>query len=276
MMRGRTVGSGLRSAAGPAGAPTGGTSPAGAVGTGRGPESRPVICDMHVHALPGVDDGATTWDESLEMARQAAACGVTHLAVTPHYLPGVYEPDVALVRRLTAEFRQRVAMAGISLELLEGSEAFLSLEVPELLRRGVLTTLGDRGRHLLVELPVGEYPGWVAEVLFRVRVRGVVPVLAHPERNRVLQQRPDLLGDLIRQGVLVQLEAGSLTGLHGRRAQAVAERWVRQGWVHMLGSDAHGASGPRRPALLRDALARLGSRGGLLACPREVLGTSPP
>ena len=228
---------------------------------------------MHVHALPGVDDGATTWDESLEMARQAAACGVTHLAVTPHYLPGVYEADASLVRRLTAEFRQRAAEAGISLELLEGSEVFLSLEVPELLRRGVLATLGDRGQHLLVELPAGEYPAWVAEVLFRVRLQGVVPVLAHPERNRVLQQKPDLLGDLVRQGVLVQLEAGSLLGLHGRRAQAVAERWVRRGWVHMLGSDAHGARGLRTPALLRDALARLGSRGGPLACPREVLAS---
>lgn len=263
---------GVRSAAGPAGGGTGGAPATGGVGTGRGPEGRPVVCDMHVHALPGVDDGATSWDESMEMARQAAACGVTHLVLTPHYLPGVYEADVSLVRRLTAEFRQRVAAAGISLELLEGSEVFLSLEVPDLLRRGVLTTLGDMGRHLLVELPAGEYPGWAVEVLFRVRIQGVVPVLAHPERNHVLQRRPDLLGDLVRQGVLVQLEAGSLLGLHGRRVRAVAERWIRQGWAHMLGSDAHGASGLRRPALLRDALARLGSRGAPLTCPREVLG----
>ncbi|MEW6399693.1 MAG: CpsB/CapC family capsule biosynthesis tyrosine phosphatase [Bacillota bacterium] len=230
-----------------------------------------VVCDMHVHALPGVDDGASDWDESLEMARQAAACGVTHMVVTPHYLPGVYDADTCLVRKLTGEFRERIAAVGTLLEVLEGSEVFLSLEVPDLLRKGVLMTLGDGGGHLLVEIPAGEFPGWTVEVLFRVRAQGVVPVLAHPERNRVLQQRPGLLGDLVRQGTLVQVEAGSLTGLHGRRAQAVAERWIRQGWAHMLGSDAHGATGPRTPALLRDALARLGGRGAGLACPRGVL-----
>lgn len=234
-----------------------------------------MVCDMHTHALPAVDDGAADWGESLEMARQAAACGVTHLVVTPHYLPGVYDADASLVRQLTGEFRERIAAAGISLEVLEGSEVFLSLEVPDLLRRGILATLGDRGDHLLLELPAGEFPRWAAEVLFRVRLQGLVPVLAHPERNHVLQHRPDLLGDLVRQGALVQVEAGSLTGLHGRRVQGVAERWIRQGWVHMLGSDAHGATGPRTPLLLQDALARLGTRGASLACPRGVLGLCP-
>jgi len=230
-----------------------------------------LVCDMHIHALPGVDDGAADWEESVEMARQAAACGVTHIAVTPHYLPGVYEADPPLIRELTREFRRRTGAAGISLEVLEGSEVFLSVEVPDLLRKGSLMTLGDEGSHLLVELPASEFPSWTAEVLFRVRLQGVVPVLAHPERNRVLQQKPDLLGDLVRQGMLVQVEAGSIMGVHGRRAQAVAERWIRQSWVHMLGSDAHGAAGSRTPALLRDCLVRLKGRGIHLAYPQGVL-----
>jgi len=201
------------------------------------------------------------------MARQAVACGTTHVVVTPHYLPGVFEPDPALIRALTAEFRRRLEEARIGLVVLEGCEVALSPEVPHLLAGGRLMTLGDRGAHLLVELPVTDFPRWTEEVLFQVRLLGAVPVLAHPERNRVLREKPDLLGNLVRQGVLVQVEAGSITGLHGRRLAVVAERWVRQGWAHMLGSDAHGTSGPRTPALLRKALTRLGRSGAALACP---------
>lgn len=200
------------------------------------------------------------------MARYAAACGTTHMVVTPHYLPGVYEPDAAKVRSLVAEFRERLRTEGIPLVVLPGCEVFLSLEVPELLSAGQLMTLADEGKYLLVELPVHEMPAWVLEVLFRIRVQGVMPVLAHPERNGVLSERPERLHGFIRRGALVQVNGSSLTGRQGRGAQRAAERWARNGWVHMLGSDAHVVSGSRSLDL-RPAFARLERLGVDLALP---------
>lgn len=216
----------------------------------------PYSWDMHSHALPGLDDGAEDWEESLEMARVAVACGTTRMVLTPHYLAGVYEPEAATIRSLTAEFRKRLLAAGVSLVVLEGCEAFLSPEIPELLGAGRLTTLADKGGYVLVELPAGELPSWAGQVLFHIRVRGVVPILAHPERNVVLSARPQLLQAFIQQGVLVQVNGASLTGHHGRAAQKAAEQWLRYGWVHMLGSDAHAPQGWRSPDL-RAAIARL-------------------
>jgi len=218
-----------------------------------------LIWDCHVHILPGLDDGPDSWDEAVEMARRAASSGTTHVVATPHYIPGVFEPDAALIRDRVREFRKRLVAAGVCLAVVEGCEVSLNEDAPDLFGRGVLMTLGDRGRLLVVELPSGEFPCWAENALFRLRLAEVTPVIAHPERNAGLCKDPALLGRLASQGVYVQLDAASLLGHWGRSAQRTAERWIRAGLVHMLGSDAHGPGSEHldlRPALR--CCARLG------------------
>jgi protein-tyrosine phosphatase len=199
------------------------------------------VIDLHSHVLPGLDDGAAGLDESVEMARAAAAAGVSTLAATPHvrddYPTTADEMEAALL-----EVRGAVAAAGIELELLPGGELALEwvdrLANEELARFG----LGGNPRCLLLEFPYRGWPLGVGDRVFRLRVDGFVPVLAHPERNDVVQGEPSRLAPLVRAGAVVQLTAASVDGRHGRRARATSRALLDSGCAHLLASDAHVAS----------------------------------
>jgi protein-tyrosine phosphatase len=121
------------------------------------------------------------------------------------------------------------------------------------LRSGQLLTLADRGRHVLIEMPEAVFlpPG---RLVAELKAAGIVVVLAHPERNRGAMGHPELLDAAVRDGCLLQVTAGSLTGLFGSRVQAFAETLVRRGLVRLVATDAHGPQGRAtalRPAYLR-------------------------
>lgn len=111
------------------------------------------MTDIHCHILPGVDDGAATPADALEMARMAAESGVRTIVATPHCnLPGAPEDNYAspaLARRLEA-LRRAIEAEGIPLEILPGAEILCTPQVPELLREGRLLTLAS-SRYLLLE-----------------------------------------------------------------------------------------------------------------------------
>lgn len=223
------------------------------------------MLDMHCHILPGIDDGARTWEDSLAMARAAAAAGVTHLVATPHYMEGTYENFRAQVLERVDQLRERLAGADIPLEVFPGTEAYLSPDLPARVRAGEVMTVNDGGRHLLVELPYVEVPSWAEDVLFQLQVQGVTPVIAHPERNRDLQRNPALLARWVERGVLAQLDAGSPAGRYGRAAREAAARFLARRLIHMAGSDAHAPHQAERFAELA-AVA-----GGLEAAARACL-----
>lgn len=178
--------------------------------------------DLHSHLLPGIDDGSPGWEQTIEMARIAAADGVTCLALTPHIMAGSFMPDRETVLDLIGEMAVRLKKAGIDLTLVPGSEVYLSPEVPQLAQAGQITTINDGGRYVLLELPMLEYPLFAQDVLFRLQLQGLAPILAHPERNRVLAADPTRPRELVRRGILVQMNAGSLLGQYGRQVQRAA------------------------------------------------------
>ncbi len=94
--------------------------------------------------------------------------------------------------------------------------------------------------YLLLELPFVSYPLNTEQVIVTLRqVRGLVPIIAHPERLDYFQQDPDALRKLIDLGALTQLTAGSLTGRFGSRSLQTSQIMLAHGWVHFLASDAH-------------------------------------
>jgi protein-tyrosine phosphatase len=260
------------------------------------------VFDGHTHLLPGLDDGVTSWEEAVDLAREAWEAGTRVLALTPHFLPGVYDPSPDEVIRRAAELARRLneylpvrlldlyaaahaadrcpagdpggnAAAGQILWLLPGMEAHLVPELPDLLRRGRLLTLAGAGTHLLVELPFGELPGWSDEVLFSLALAGVTPVLAHPERCAGVRKNPDWATAAVERGALVQINGDSLLGGAGREAARTAAELVKRGLVHLLGSDAHSRA---RPAVLSEGAARLvrlaGEEAARKICSGEAAG----
>lgn len=201
--------------------------------------------DLHVHILPRLDDGASSWEEALAMAHMANSAGTEALVATPHFLPGSW-PDKNKVLDLAGELQEKLRAQNLPLRVYPGCEVYLEPEVVDKIHR--LVPLGGAGPYLLVELPFSELPPYTEDILFRLKLKDIIPVLAHPERNRVLGEDLSLLAKWVRQGVLVQVNAGSLWGVFGRRVRSVAERIFRARMAHFLGSDGH-SSQTRAPVL---------------------------
>jgi protein-tyrosine phosphatase len=196
------------------------------------------VIDLHSHVLPGVDDGAATLYGSIEMARSAVEDGTTVLAATPHVRTD-YPTSPATMERLVDEVNEALRAERVPLEVVRGGEVDLErlreLDDGELRRFG----LGGNPRYLLVETPYGGWPLSLGETLFGLRVRGFTPVLAHPERNREVQARPELLEQIVAAGTLVQLTAASVDGRLSSASRETAFRLLELGLAHMIASDAH-------------------------------------
>lgn len=215
-------------------------------------EQKMGMADLHCHLLPGVDDGAASEEESCQMAHLAAESGVTAIAVTPHCnVPGQFKNyrDSVLEARFL-RLRELLLHRKIPVTLYSGMEVYVTPEVPELLRKRRLLTLGG-SRYLLVEFAFDEPCRYMERMLAEIRHAGCVPVVAHPERYYAIQEDPEILMDWARTDTVLQINKGSLFGMFGRHAARTAHWCMGEGCVHLIGSDAH--SPYRRTPRLSDA-----------------------
>jgi protein-tyrosine phosphatase len=206
------------------------------------------MLDVHCHILPGIDDGPKTADESLAMLRMAAADGIHTIVATPHFGGSHSEPPPELVRTLVDQANQITAGEGLDLRVLPGCEAQVTPELPAKLRSGQALTLGGLGRYVLVEVPGPPIPLYALDVHFKLRLAGLVPILAHAER--VVTSAPGwrFVRKFVAQGGLVQVNANSLQGGEGRRVRGHAQRLFRDELAHLIASDGHSTEG-RPPTL---------------------------
>ncbi len=214
------------------------------------------MIDLHSHLLPGIDDGSKSLRMSVEMARMAAADGIQVMACTPHILPGVYDNAGPTIEAATAILRKALKLAGIRLALITGADAHVAPDLANGLREGRVLALNG-SRYVLLEPPHHVPPPRLADYVFSLHSAGYVAVLTHPERLSWIESHYRLVKQLARNGVLMQITAGSLTGRFGPRARYWAERMLAEGHCHVLATDAHDLE--RRPPCLsegRDAAAR--------------------
>lgn len=203
--------------------------------------------DIHCHILPGIDDGARNWEDALAMARLAVEDGTTTIVATPHQLGSWSQNQGESIRTLTAELNDRLTAENIPLTILPGGEPRFEPELLERLTAGEVLTLGDHGRHVLVELPHELFLPLDA-LLAELAGRQITAILAHPERNQGILRQPDLAAAVVNSGCLTQITAGSLCGTQGGEVQQFSEWMLGEGLVHLVSSDAHGPRS-RRPLL---------------------------
>lgn len=197
------------------------------------------MIDIHIHVLPAIDDGVRSLAESVELARQAVAAGVTAVVATPH-VRSDYPTTPARMEDAVAEVNDVLRSEGIALEVIHGGEldaAWVARLSADDLRR---FSFAQAGRYALLEFPYEGWPSALDAGIATLQRNGITPVLAHPERNPEVQRHPELLERAVQSGALVQVTAGSLDGLFGRSAQLSAHRLLERGLVHVLASDAHG------------------------------------
>jgi len=213
--------------------------------------------DIHCHILPGIDlDGPGELEESLAMARMAAADGTRVVVATPHGTQVTEQGGKdALARRVEA-FNEELRARGIDLRVVAGAEYLLSAELLEEARHGSPMTLAG-SRYLLVEIDFIQYPPYTEEALFQLQLAGFTPVLAHPERQAVIQERPELLAGLVERGVLSQITGASVLGSLGQLPQKSAEQLLKSNLVHFIASDGHSTM-ERRPPVMTESMEAVG------------------
>jgi len=208
-----------------------------------------IFIDIHCHLLPGVDDGAATWNDALVMARTAVADDISVAIVTPHQLGINRELDGPSIRAKTAHLQEFLNQRDVSLRVLPGAEVRVEPDLVEKIRQGEVLTLADRGRYVLLELPHEVYLP-LDELLGNLRRAGLIGILAHVERNQGVLAEPAVTASLVSAGCLLQVTAGSITGNFGPNVQKLARRLIERGEVHFVATDAHGPD-MRRPQMRR-------------------------
>lgn len=196
------------------------------------------MVDLHTHVLPGIDDGASDVEEAIEIVRLIAADGARTIVATPHVRDD-YPTTPEQMARTLRDLREAVAAAGIEVELLGGGEislGSLALHDGEALAR---FGLGGNPGLLLLEFPDFGWPLSLAFECSRLLERGIVPVIAHPERNVALEKHVPELARLVSAGAVVQLTAASLDGRSGRATAARARQLLELELAHVVASDAH-------------------------------------
>jgi len=217
------------------------------------------MIDIHHHLLWDQDDGSTSLELSLEMARMAAEDGITHIACTPHsnsnypYHPEPIDAKIAKLRGLLEQEK-------IPVTLGRGCDFHTSYDNIQQARMEPRRYSLNRGSYLLVEIPDQALPPTLNEVFYQMQLDGLIPILTHPERNLTLQKDLSRIHDWLRSGVLVQVTAGSLLGKMGRTAQRVAHELLAKNWVHFLATDAHNTTS--RPPKMREAMELVAEKYG--------------
>jgi protein-tyrosine phosphatase len=216
------------------------------------------VIDLHIHILPGIDDGPPSEDAALAMAREAVGLGTRAVATTSHVDAGfgLRGSDLAASREALTE---RLEAEGIGLRLLQGGE--IAAERLPLLDDAALAelTLGGGGT-LLLECPFAPIGGAMEPMVADLRRRGFQVLLAHPERSPTFQRDVRRLERLVELGASAQVTAGSLAGSFGGLVSRTASAMLEAGLVHVIASDAHDTR--RRTPDLRVAAEQLTQRYG--------------
>ncbi|MFH0917405.1 MAG: CpsB/CapC family capsule biosynthesis tyrosine phosphatase [bacterium] len=196
------------------------------------------MIDTHSHILPGLDDGSPDVTTSLRMAAEAVAAGVSTIVCTPH-LTDLDVPFTDRARTVIEELRSALAAAGIDVELLLGFE--VDLNVAATARSEELWPLAIEGSNgaVIIETPQRGWPVFAREAVFRLRMAGFLPILAHPERNDRIQRSPELLTECLDAGAVAQATAASLNNEFGRSSRQAFHRHLFRGDIALLASDAH-------------------------------------
>lgn len=208
------------------------------------------MIDIHCHLLPGIDDGPTTPEAAMALARALVDDGVTVVVCTPHVFPGRFENRRSSIVEDFNSFANLLRQSGLPLELLWAGEVRLTPEVLDLMPLQELPFLGQAAgrKTMLLEMPDGQIPLGAERFVRRFVAGGIRPVIVHPERNRMVMDHPERMQSLVDEGCALQLTAGSLLGDFGQRAQTAACAMLDRGWVQAVASDAHNLAG-RRPRM---------------------------
>lgn len=218
------------------------------------------MIDLHCHMLPGIDDGSDSLDMSLNMAIEAKKEGVNKILLTPHHMDGEYVNHKKQVLSYVSKFKNELLKNNIDIEVRAGQEVHINGNLISAIENDDILYADKECKYMMLELPHYGIPEYTENLIFELKVRGITPVIVHPERNHGFQEAPDKLYDLVEQGCLTQLTANSYLGGFGKKVQKFTEQIIDSGLGFTFSSDAHDLTG--RKFMLNEAYKKLFQKEG--------------
>lgn len=205
------------------------------------------MIDIHCHILPGIDDGAKDMDTSIEMLKIAEEDGIKKIIATPHFYRGHYENKYQDVVKKVEELNIVAMKNGIEVEILPGQEIFLDKYTLQYYKEGIIKGLNNT-EYMLLELSPLEFPLYALDVIYELKLYGIKPIIAHPERYLYVNRDISILNELIEEQCFFQINAGSVRGIFGKKTQNTAIGLIKNNICDLVASDAH-STGGRRPKI---------------------------
>ncbi len=203
------------------------------------------MVDIHCHILNGVDDGAKDNDMSIDMLKKARQAGINQIVLTPHYYRGRYDVEFEEIKEEFIKLKMLARVNRIDIEMYLGQEVYYTDKIVQYYEEGIIGTINE-SRYMLIELPMIEFDiDEIVEQLYELRVRGIVPIIAHPERYKPFIKKPHLINKLIEEGCLFQLNARAITDGFGKEVKKLANTYLKNNIYSFIGSDAHRDRGSR-------------------------------
>jgi tyrosine-protein phosphatase YwqE len=196
--------------------------------------------DMHSHLLPGLDDGLNEVEQTVEFIRDLKALGYKKLYCTPHILSDLYPNNPETILPKLALVREALSKAGVDIEVDAAAEYMIDHEFAELISRSAKTDLLTLpGDHILVEMSYLSPSPNFEQVIFDLRMLGLQPILAHPERYSYYHHNFEQYERFKELGCKLQVNLLSLSGGYGPHVKKSAEKLFKYQMVDFLGTDMH-------------------------------------
>ncbi len=195
--------------------------------------------DIHSHFIPGIDDGAKTLENAVDLIASMAALGYRKVITTPHVMSDYYKNTPKIILDGLEKVREAVKQQGLDIEIEAAAEYYLDETLEAKIDREELLTFGNN--YVLFELPFINEPVNMEQTIFALQSTGYKPVMAHVERYVYWHDQWKKYEELYNRGIILQLNIGSLTGAYGPEVKKTAEKLVDAGIIGFLGSDCHHA-----------------------------------
>lgn len=206
------------------------------------------MIDFHSHILPNIDDGSTSVEDSVQLLKEASEAGFSKIISTSHYMRNYYE----VVEEDRKKILKGLQILDHNIELFLGSEIYISHGIIDFLKDKKASTING-SKYVLFELPMNVKTMYAKETIYRLIENGYVPIIAHPERYKYIQEEVEYAQELADMGALFQSNYGSIIGMYGRNAEKTVKKMLKQDLIQFLGSDVHmvGQVYPKIPKILK-------------------------